>query len=104
MPHLDQQFAASVRPYIVTAANTVTLRQVVVEGTNDGEVKNPTAADVRGIVGVVVGLGPLNGGPGDQVMVQRDGDCSVKAGATVARGDTLSIFSAAGSIKTAAPA
>lgn len=103
MPHLFNQTAASVRPYVVSAANTATLYAVVVEGTNDGEVAMPSGADVQKIVGVVVALGPLAGAAGDVVMVQRDGDTFCKAGASITRGDRISINGTAGNVKTAAP-
>lgn len=74
-------------PRKVNDAGGVTLHAVVVQGTNEGEVKQPAAANAPKIIGSVQRLGPKNGANGDDVGVQVFGEAIFIAQAAIAVGD-----------------
>ena len=86
------------KPYRCQAA--VTQFAVVVEGTVDGDVVLPGAADVGSIVGVALEAGATNEII-DVAMVPSYVICI--AAAAIARGARVSISAITGTVKTAAP-
>lgn len=87
-------------PRKVNDAGGVTVHQVVVQGTNEGEVKNPAAANASKVVGVVDYVGPLNGANGDTVGVRVLGEGMCIANAAIAVGDYVEVSGTNGRVKT----
>lgn len=87
-----------VRTY--TAEVAITANAVVVEGTADGQVKLPGAADAGSIVGVALHAAAA----GEQIQVAMPpSTVECVASAAIARGAYVSIAATSGTIKTAAP-
>lgn len=91
-------------PRKVNDAGGVTLHQVVVQGTNQREVKNPAAVNAPKVVGAVEWLGPKNGAQGDDVGVRTMGEALCIANAAIAVGDYVTISGTNGRVQTNAAA
>lgn len=91
-------------PRKVNDAGGVTLHEVVVQGTNEGEVKNPAAANASKVIGAVEWLGPKNGANGDDVGVRVLGEALCIANAAIAVGDYVTIAGTTGRVQTNAAA
>lgn len=92
------------KPRTVNDAGGVTLSQIVVQGTNEGEVKNPAAANGSKIRGVVEGLDANNGANGSRVSVRDHGEGVCIASAAIAVGDYVNIAGTTGRVKTVSEA
>lgn len=97
MPHiLDEK---NIRPYTCEVA--ITQYAVVVEGTADGQVKLPGAADAGSIVGVAMEAGAI----GDIIAVALPpSTVPCIASAAITRGVEVSIAAVTGTVKASAPA
>lgn len=87
-------------PRRVNDAGGVTLHEAVVQGTNEGEVKNPAAANANKVIGLVERLGPKNGANTDDVGVRVMGEGIGIANAAIAVGDYVNIAATTGRLKT----
>lgn len=80
-------FGIPAAPKKVNDSGGVTLHAVVVQGTNEGEVKQPAGANAAKVIGAVERLGALNGANGDEVGVRVMGEAICIAQAAIAVGD-----------------
>lgn len=97
-------FGIPAAPRRVNDAGGVTLHQVVVQGTNENEVKNPAAVNANKVIGAVEVLGPKNGANGDDVGVRTLGEALCIAAAAIAVGDYVTVAGTTGRVQTNAAA
>lgn len=84
------------KAYAITETNGVGAYLVVVQGTNPGEAKLPTAANAGSILGVTVHSQALEGA---NVAVRKAGIARVKAAGAITVGAPVNIHGTTGKVK-----